>query len=362
MRAEIGHSRPPFALQDQDDRNATPLDDEVIGDPAVIMFDRNPPGGAPDISAGLRRAVGRLQSRLEDRPGGMIVPIFVISLYSVAENAGLADAEGITFRLLSDPHGEVFALYGVDPAVSPVDPGSNADVDPASLVLDPNGRVVQINEDLDTAAQMERIEACLRDLDAARPRGALGLHPPVLVLPNAMDPEICTRLIERWHDPVPLYEGDGKQSAGLDIEKGDVKVLNRAYGNVTQYVLRDPELSRELDDKVLRRVVPEIEKAFGYSPSKREDYRIACYDVAEGGALPAHRDNPTESTRHRRFTVSINLNNASFEGGELVFREWSDHLYDIDEGMAVAWSCSLLHEVMPITKGRRFILGTHLFG
>ena len=249
MRAEIGHSRPPFALQDQDDRNATPLDDEVIGDPAVIMFDRNPPGGAPDISAGLRRAVGRLQSRLEDRPGGMIVPIFVISLYSVAENAGLADAEGITFRLLSDPHGEVFALYGVDPAVSPVDPGSNADVDPASLVLDPNGRVV-----------------------------------------------------------------------------------------------------------------PEIEKAFGYSPSKREDYRIACYDVAEGGALPAHRDNPTESTRHRRFTVSINLNNASFEGGELVFREWSDHLYDIDEGMAVAWSCSLLHEVMPITKGRRFILGTHLFG
>jgi len=30
--------------------------------------------------------------------------------------------------------------------------------------------------------------------------------------------------------------------------------------------------------------------------------------------------------------------------------------------MAVAWSCVLLYEVMPITKGRRFILGTHLFG
>jgi|SaaInlStandDraft_2_1057019.scaffolds.fasta_scaffold308526_1 hypothetical protein len=39
-----------------------------------------------------------------------------------------------------------------------------------------------------------------------------------------------------------------------------------------------------------------------------------------------------------------------------------DHLDDIEEGMAVAWSCVLLYEVMPITKGRRFILGTHLFG
>ena len=107
---------------------------------------------------------------------------------------------------------------------------------------------------------------------------------------------------------------------------------------------------------------PEIEKAFGYRPAKREEYRIACYDVAEGGSLPAHRDNPTDSTKHRRFTVSVNLNNRSFEGGELTFRESSDHLYDVEAGTAIVWSCSLLHEVMPVTAGRRFILATHLFG
>jgi predicted 2-oxoglutarate/Fe(II)-dependent dioxygenase YbiX len=129
-----------------------------------------------------------------------------------------------------------------------------------------------------------------------------------------------------------------------------------------QYVLRDPALSRELDREMLRRVVPEMDKAFGYRPARREDYRIACYDAAEGGSLPAHRDNPTENTRHRRFTVSVNLNNHEFEGGELAFREYSDHLYDVEAGTAIVWSCSLLHEVMPVTAGRRFILGAHLFG
>ncbi len=29
--------------------------------------------------------------------------------------------------------------------------------------------------------------------------------------------------------------------------------------------------------------------------------------------------------------------------------------------MAVIWSCTLLHEVLPVTAGRRFILGTHVF-
>jgi hypothetical protein len=205
MRAEIGHSRPPFARRDQNNLNATPFEDDVIGDPVLLVFDRT--------------------------------------------------------------------------------------------------------------RQMECVRASLQRLQDDRPRGSLGIHPPVLVLPNAMGPDVCAQLINTWSNPVPLWEGDGKNSIGLNIEKSDVKVRNAAYGNCAQYVVRDTALSTALDDKVLRRVVPKIEKAFAYSPSKREEYRIACYDVADGGSLPEHRDNPTAETRHRRFTVSINLNNDDFKGG-----------------------------------------------
>lgn len=350
MLAEIGHSRPPFALRDQFDRNATPLDDDTIGDPVVLVFDRTSVENHDENSEALMRCFTGLHNELN----GLVAHILVVTRDSISKNRQLADKLDLPFRLLADEPGEVFELYGIDRDEAPFYP--------ASAVFDANGRVVAICESIPPEEQVKIILAALRDLETQRPRGSLGAHPPVLVLPNAMDPDICTQLIETWHNPVPLWEGDGKNSIGLNIEKGDVKVRNAAYGNCTQYVVRDAALSTELDNNVLRRVVPEIEKAFGYSPSKREEYRIACYDVAEGGSLPAHRDNPTAETRHRRFTVSVNLNNDDFEGGELAFREFSDHLYDIDAGTAIVWSCSVLHEVMPIVAGRRFILGTHLFG
>lgn len=348
MLAEIGYRPPPFALRDQDGHNATPLEDDVMGDPVVLVFDRNAPTSAPETDAGLLRAIADLHGRLVDSA----TTIFVLTRRPPDQVSGIARTERLPFRLLSDEDGAVFESYGVKPAAAPAEP--------ACVVLDSNGRVVEVCEGLETAAQLGRVAACLERLDAERPRGTIGVHPPVLVVPNAIDAGFCDRLIEVWHRPVALWEGDGMVSEGFNVERGDFKVRNARYGNVTQYVLRDPELSREIDRAAMRRIAPEIEKAFGYRPARREDYRIACYDSVEDGSLPAHRDNPTRETRHRRFTVSINLNNDDFEGGELAFRESSDHRYDVGRGTAIVWSCSLLHEILPVTAGRRFIVATHL--
>ncbi len=67
-------------------------------------------------------------------------------------------------------------------------------------------------------------------------------------------------------------------------------------------------------------------------------------------------------TRHRRFTLSVMLNAGGFEGGGLRFREYGEQEYLVETGTVIVWSCALLHEVLPITAGQRFILGTHLFG
>jgi predicted 2-oxoglutarate/Fe(II)-dependent dioxygenase YbiX len=61
----------------------------------------------------------------------------------------------------------------------------------------------------------------------------------------------------------------------------------------------------------------------------------------------------TKGTAHRRFAVSINLN-ADFEGGELRFPEYGARTYKPAPGAAVVFSCSLLHMVTPVTRGRRF--------
>src|SRR4029078_7193613 len=68
----------------------------------------------------------------------------------------------------------------------------------------------------------------------------------------------------------------------------------------------------------------------------------------------AHRDNTTKGTAHRRFAVTINLNTEEFDGGELRLPEFCDKSYRAPPGGAVVFSCSLLHEALPVTKGTRY--------
>lgn len=80
---------------------------------------------------------------------------------------------------------------------------------------------------------------------------------------------------------------------------------------------------------------------------------MGCYDAETGGHFGAHRDNTTKGTAHRRFAVSINLN-ADFEGGEVSFPEYGPRSFKPPPGGAVVFSCSLLHAVSQVTRGKRF--------
>jgi predicted 2-oxoglutarate/Fe(II)-dependent dioxygenase YbiX len=72
-----------------------------------------------------------------------------------------------------------------------------------------------------------------------------------------------------------------------------------------------------------------------------------------GGQFQPHRDNTTKGTAHRRFAVTINLNDEEYEGGDLRFPEYGPRTYRAPTGGAVAVSCSLLHEATVVTRGRR---------
>jgi predicted 2-oxoglutarate/Fe(II)-dependent dioxygenase YbiX len=106
--------------------------------------------------------------------------------------------------------------------------------------------------------------------------------------------------------------------------------------------------------RIQRRVVPAIEQAFQFRATRMERYIVACYDAEHGGHFRAHRDNTTRGTAHRRFAVTINLNAEQYRGGELRFPEFGPRSYRAPSGGAVVFSCSLLHEVLPVTAGRRF--------
>jgi predicted 2-oxoglutarate/Fe(II)-dependent dioxygenase YbiX len=88
---------------------------------------------------------------------------------------------------------------------------------------------------------------------------------------------------------------------------------------------------------------------------------IARYDDT-GGYFKRHRDNLSPQTAFRDFAVSMNLNTDDYDGGELRFPEFGDDRYDPPAGSAAIFSASLLHEALPVTRGRRYVALSFLSG
>ncbi len=171
---------------------------------------------------------------------------------------------------------------------------------------------------------------------------------PVLILPNVFEPEFCAKLIG-------LYEQNGGEESGFmrEVDGKTVLLTNAAHKRRKDYIIQDPELIRQTQARVLRRIVPEILKVHQFKATRMERYIVSCYAAEDGGHFRAHRDNTTKGTAHRRFAVSINLND-DFEGGRISFPEYGPRGFKMPAGGAVVFSCSLLHAVSKITSGRRY--------
>ncbi len=216
-----------------------------------------------------------------------------------------------------------------------------------SLILDPALRVI-------TAVPMEQngeshLERVLRILDQLPPLGAIKLFAPVLTLPFVFEPQLCEDLIK-------LYEREGGGEGGTirDVDGQSVRVHDHSFKQRTDCTIMDSELLEAVHSRLRRRVFPEIKKAFQFTATQIERYIISCYDSESGGHFRPHRDDTNLGSAHRRFAVSLNLNTNDYEGGELVFREFGYGTYRAPAGGAIVFSCSLMHEVLPVTKGKRF--------
>ncbi len=172
---------------------------------------------------------------------------------------------------------------------------------------------------------------------------------PVLILPRVFEPDFCRVLIG-------LHREGGAQPSGFmrEIDGRTVLVSDREFKRREDYIIEDEQIRAQANLRILRRMVPEIAKAFRFTATRIERYLVACYDGADQGAFRPHRDNTTKGTAHRQFAVTINLNADDYDGGDLRFPEYGSRTYRAPTGGAVVFSCGLLHEATPVTRGRRY--------
>lgn len=178
--------------------------------------------------------------------------------------------------------------------------------------------------------------------------GGFEASAPVLLTPRIFEPAFCETLIA-------AYRRQGGTPSGVMRQVGEQTrlVMSPDFKRRSDVILDDEALKKGVVARLARRLVPQIEKAFAFKATRIERYLVARYDAETGGFFRPHRDNTTTATLHRRFAVSINLND-DYDGGDLRFPEFGPRTYRPPPGGACVFSCSMLHEATAVTRGERF--------
>lgn len=220
---------------------------------------------------------------------------------------------------------------------------------PFTLILDPSLRVIA-NISMDNPdIHNQIIEQVINNLPNVNDYAQVPITAPILIVPRVFDLNFCHQLIN-------LYNQKGGYESGFMREKDGktMGILDYSFKRRQDCLIESEEIKSQMRDCLSRRLVPEIKKAFQFDVTRIERYIVACYDSNSGGFFRPHRDNTTRGTAHRRFAVTINLNAEEYEGGDLRFPEFGTKTYRAPTGGAVVFSCSLLHEATPVTKGVRY--------
>jgi predicted 2-oxoglutarate/Fe(II)-dependent dioxygenase YbiX len=286
------------------------------------------PGPGPEREAALQAVLDCRGSLSDDR-------VLVFGVLPDRESFERAREVPNLIRWFLDDSGLIGQLYDARTAAG--------ELAPQWVVVDPSQRVLG-SAPLDHARSvLARVIA----LGSPDDHAGVPLHAPVLIVPRVLEPDFCRELIA-------VYKADGGSASGVMQERDGktIGVLNESKKRRDAPIPEGP-LQERLRWSISRRLVPQIERAFQYKPTRIERYIVACYPAGAGYFRP-HRDNTTPGTAHRRFAVSINLNSEEFEGGDLRFPEYGSRTYRPPTGGAVVFSCSLLHEATIVTRGDRY--------
>ncbi len=228
---------------------------------------------------------------------------------------------------------------------------------PTIMLIDYNSR---IRKYYSLAMSFPTVDGLLADINSLMPRRETRVvhsQAPVLFIDNVLSNEECQTLIHVWDEQGNVDSGSMKTIDGktVGVYNYDTKIRR-------DHFIKDTALLQSLDVIMRRRIFPQIKKAFNFECTRREDYKIACYDAGRGGYFRKHRDNTTAGTAHRIWAMSLNLNADAYEGGYVRFPEYSDYCYKPHTGSALIFSGSMMHEATDVYNGKRFVLLQFFYG
>jgi peroxiredoxin/predicted 2-oxoglutarate/Fe(II)-dependent dioxygenase YbiX len=313
--------------------------DTVAGRYIVLCFFVS--GSTPGGDAALQ-AVALNRNRFDDER----MSFFGVTVDPKDRDSGRVEQSLPGVRYFLDFDAAVCKAYGAVPREAAL--GATVHVRQFWIVLDPTLRVLEIIPFKPGGADCAELFAYLDELPPPHLHTGEALQAPVLVLPNVFEPAFCRTLID-------LHTADGGRDTGFmsEVDGKTVEQVDPARKRRRDCIVQDEDVILTVHRWIKRRIVPEIARVFFFDATRIERYLVGCYRAEDGGHFTAHRDNTTKGTAHRRFAVSINLND-DFDGGEVSFPEYGPRGFKPPIGGAVVFSCSLMHAVSAVSRGRRY--------
>ncbi|HEX3888796.1 MAG TPA: 2OG-Fe(II) oxygenase [Phenylobacterium sp.] len=308
--------------------------DVVAGRWIVLMFFGTSSQLAP--AEGLALAIKR-----RELFNGADAAFFGVSIDPADKSRGLQNSDpGV--RFFWDFDLAVTRLYGA---------ADEANLQPCLFLIDPAFRIAMSAPIEATGVVLDRLEQELRDAPVA----AQAQYAPVLTLPRIFEPELCEALIAYYRAGGATASGFAKDVGGETVQHID-SFMKRRH----DVFIEDEAVIGALRERLQDRLFPMIRRALGWQAQHIERYLVSRYGAEDQGFFSRHRDDVTAGTAHRRFAVSLNLNDG-YEGGDLRFPEFGPRTYRPPAGGATVFCCSLLHEATPVTSGERFVFVPFLY-
>lgn len=334
----------PFQTTDEDGRAISLADDFLSGQHLLLVFLGDP---ASDQNAPLLRAVGELAERFEAANARALA---ITASTNAAANRALKRESGFPWSVASDARGGIFASYGLF---------KGTDLTNRLVLLTPYRQVrAWFDIEGDAGGALATVMELMENSTTADEANWIPAHAPILTVPNVLTPEECAKLVESVETETPFMVRQPRPGEIAGNYK--IPVYDRERQDRIDLIIKDQNTLAFLDGRIFERVTPMIKKAFAFDVQRREDLHIARYVGAREGVTIGHRDNVEPPGAHRRFALSMSLND-DYEGGEITFGEFSQRGYRVPAGTAMVFSSSLLHEVQETTAGVRYNLISHFF-
>jgi predicted 2-oxoglutarate/Fe(II)-dependent dioxygenase YbiX/peroxiredoxin len=271
--------------------------------------------------------------------------LFIACVFTgqAGDEPSLAAISSPTLSFLADHDGAITRQFGAAQM-------------PRTIILDPMLRAVaDIAWDI-PQGHATMVRNVLQGLPPVEDSAGVPMFAPALLVPRVFSFGICDFLTQ-------FYETQGAVDSGFqfDVDGKTVTLSDWRLKRRSDVAVGVPEVRELIRDHIVRRLVAPIERYFQFKVTRMDRYVVACYDSAVAAHFHRHRDNINAGALHRRFALSINLN-KDFEGGDLMFPEFGRKTYRPSEGGALVFSCGALHQVTPVTKGKRYAFLAFMYG